>query len=105
MAKVKVMEARVLAPNALLGIVCGMYVQATPGDIMSLVKAGEADPHPDAVDYAKKAGEKLVRIGEVAKLGDDDVQLVSTSQEVLDTKSEGVDGPLVGGEGEGATGA
>lgn len=46
-------EARALADLADLGVAAGQLVVADPLTISGLVQAGKADPHPDAVAYAK----------------------------------------------------
>jgi len=53
--------ARVLADVPSHGLKAGNLLEATPELITALAKAGEVDPHKDAVAYAKETGAPLVR--------------------------------------------
>lgn len=46
-------EARALCDIPDLGVAAGRLLQADPLTVSGLVAAGKADPHPDAVAYAK----------------------------------------------------
>lgn len=51
-------EARALVDLPDLGVKAGELVTADPQSIGALVAAGAADPHPDAIAYAKAIKEQ-----------------------------------------------
>lgn len=52
-AKEESAEARALVDLPQHGVLCGRLITSTPDVIAALIAAGQADPHPDAVAYAK----------------------------------------------------